>query len=46
MQVLIQMYYDDHNPAHSHAIYGEYKAVRSTLCFSILKKHAISTIIK
>ncbi len=25
--ILIQMYYDDHNPPHFHAIYGSYKAV-------------------
>ena len=25
--ILIQMYYDDHNPPHFHAIYGGYKAV-------------------
>ena len=23
--ILIQMYYDDHNPPHFHAIYGEYE---------------------
>ena len=27
--ILIQMYYDDHNPPHFHAVYGKYKAVIS-----------------
>jgi len=25
--ILVQMYYDDHNPPHFHAIYGDNKAV-------------------
>ena len=25
--IIIQMFYNDHNPSHFHAIYGEYKAV-------------------
>ena len=25
--ILIQMYYDEHNPPHFHVIYGDYKAV-------------------
>ncbi len=25
--MIIQMYFDDHNPPHFHVIYGEYKAV-------------------
>jgi hypothetical protein len=29
------MYYDDHNPPHFHAIYGEYKAVISIQDFAI-----------
>ena len=35
--ILIQMYYDDHNPPHFHAIYGEYKAVISIHDFAILE---------
>lgn len=35
--ILIQMYYDDHNPAHFHAIYGEYKAVISIQDLAILE---------
>jgi len=35
--ILIQMYYDDHNPPHFHAIYGEYKAVISIQDFAILE---------
>jgi hypothetical protein len=35
--ILIQMYYDDHNPPHFHAIYGEYKAVISIRDLSILE---------
>jgi hypothetical protein len=31
------MYYDDHNPPHFHAIYGEYKAVISIQDFAILE---------
>ena len=34
---MIQMYYDDHNPPHLHAIYGEYKAVISIHDFGILE---------
>lgn len=25
--IVIRMYYDDHNPAHFHAFYSEYKAI-------------------
>lgn len=25
--IVIRMYYDDHNPPHFHAFYGEYKAI-------------------
>lgn len=25
--VIIRMYYDDHNPPHFHAFYGDYKAI-------------------
>ena len=35
--ILIQMYYDDHNPPHFHAIYGKYKAVISIQDFAILE---------
>jgi len=35
--ILIQMYYDDHNPPHFHAIYGEYKAVISIKDLAILE---------
>ena len=31
------MYYDDHNPPHFHAIYGEYKAVISIQNLAILE---------
>lgn len=27
--VIIRMYYDDHNPPHFHAFYGDYKAIFS-----------------
>jgi hypothetical protein len=35
--ILIQMYYDDHNPPHFHAIYGDYKAVISIRDFALLE---------
>lgn len=35
--ILIQMYYDDHNPPHFHAIYSEYKAVIAIQDFAILE---------
>ena len=35
--ILIQMYYDDHNPPHFHAIYDEYKAVIGIRDFAILE---------
>ncbi len=35
--ILIQMYFDDHNPPHFHAIYNEYKAVIGIQDFSILE---------
>ena len=25
--IVIRMYYDDHNPPHFHAFYGDYKAI-------------------
>lgn len=25
--IIIRMYYDDHNPPHFHAFYGDYKAI-------------------
>lgn len=25
--ILIRMYYDDHNPAHFHAYYGDFEAI-------------------
>ena len=27
--IIIRMYYDDHNPPHFHAFYGDYKAIFS-----------------
>lgn len=27
--IIIRMYYDDHNPPHFHAFYGDYKAILS-----------------
>ncbi len=35
--ILIQMYYDDHNPPHLPAIYGEYKAVIGIHDFGIME---------
>ena len=35
--IVIQMYYDDHNLPHFHAIYGEYKAVISIQDLAILE---------
>ncbi len=34
--ILIQMYYDDHNPPHFHAIYGSNKAVIAIQDLAIL----------
>ena len=34
--ILIQMYYDDHNPPHFHVIYGECRAVIAIQDFAIL----------
>ena len=34
--ILIQMYYDDHNPPHFHAVYGEHKAVVSIADYGVL----------
>ncbi len=33
--IIIRMFYSDHEPAHFHAIYGEYEALKSILwrCF-------------
>jgi hypothetical protein len=35
--ILIQMYFDDHNPPHFHVIYENYKAVITINDFSILQ---------
>jgi hypothetical protein len=35
--ILIQMYYDDHNPPHVHAIYGDNKAVIAIEDLAILE---------
>ncbi len=35
--ILIQMYFDDHNPPHFHAIYGDYKAVIAIQDLAILE---------
>ena len=35
--ILIQMYYDDHNPPDFHVIYGDYKAVIAIQDFAILE---------
>ena len=35
--ILIQMYYDDHNPPDFHGIYGDYKAVIAIQGFAILE---------
>ncbi len=35
--ILIQMYFDDHNPPHFHAIYNDSKAVISINDFSLLE---------
>jgi hypothetical protein len=34
--ILIQMYYDDHNPPHFHVIYNEFKAVICINDYSVL----------
>jgi hypothetical protein len=35
--IVIQMYYDDHNPPHFHAIYDENKAVIAIADFALLE---------
>lgn len=35
--MVIQMYYDDHNPPHFHAIYGDNKAVIAIADFAMLE---------
>jgi hypothetical protein len=35
--ILIQMYYDDHNPPHFHVIYGKHKALISIYDLAILE---------
>ena len=35
--ILIQMYYDDYNPPHFHAIYGSYKSVIAIRDLAILE---------
>ncbi len=35
--ILIQMYFDDDNPPHFHAIYGDYKAVIAIQDLAILE---------
>jgi len=35
--LLIQKYFDDHNPPHFHVIYNDYKAAIAILDFSVLE---------
>lgn len=35
--ILIRMYYDDHNPPHFHAYYGEHEAIFSIYTFEIIE---------
>jgi len=35
--IIISMYYEDHNPPHFHAMYGEYKATININDFAILE---------
>ena len=35
--IVIQMYYDDHNPPHFHAIYGDNRAVIGIADFAMLE---------
>jgi len=35
--ILIRMYYDDHNPPHFHAYYGEYEAIIAIETLEILE---------
>lgn len=35
--IIIQMYFDDHNPPHFHVIYNDFKAIINILDFSILQ---------
>jgi hypothetical protein len=35
--IVIQMYYDDHNPPHFHAIYGDNRAVVAIADFTMLE---------
>jgi len=35
--IVIRMFYNDHQPAHFHAIYGEYEALIEIATFDILR---------
>ena len=35
--IIIKMYYDDHNPPHFHAEYGEYQALIRIEDFTLMK---------
>jgi hypothetical protein len=35
--IIISMYYEDHNPPHFHAMYGEFKATIKINDFALLK---------
>ena len=35
--IIIQMYFDDHNPPHFHVIYNDFKAIISINDFSVLE---------
>ena len=35
--IVIRMYFDDHEPAHFHAVYGEYQAIISIDTLEILR---------
>ncbi len=37
--ILIQMYYEDHNPPHVHVVYGSHKAVIEVDRLSLLAGH-------
>jgi len=34
--IIISMYYDDHNPPHFHAYYGDYSAIISIYDLSVM----------
>ena len=48
--ILIRMYYDDHNPAHFHAYYGEFEAIIRIDTLEILEsdlpKRALSLVVE